>query len=70
MKMAPCPFCGTKPKGAWRKVRFCSSIHGPSVICDHCQAEGPPPYTKEMTGLEKKPDYEAAMKAWNRRFTE
>ena len=38
MKIAACPFCGKTPTGK----KFCSSECGPSLICDHCRAEGPP----------------------------
>lgn len=44
MKIAPCPFCGNNPTGK----RFCSSECGPSLICDHCRAEGPPALGDEI----------------------
>lgn len=32
-----CPFCGAVPTGG----RFCTTSHGPALICDDCGAVGP-----------------------------
>ncbi len=74
MKMEPCPFCGMRPPEDWRKSRFFDTHCGPALVCIKCQAHGPAAFAGKkmalMEGAKKEVDYEASMKAWNRRFTE
>ncbi len=62
-KLEKCPFCGKVPSGKM----FVATNNGPAVQCDHCDADGPPAYTKEQVGVEKPKDYRAAVEVWNRR---
>lgn len=63
-KAMACPFCGKLITGK----RFCSTEHGPAVICDHCDSNGPPSeYPKAFVGVEKAADNRKALGRWNAR---
>lgn len=36
-KLKACPFCGAVPSGK----KFCSTDHGPALMCDTCGSQGP-----------------------------
>lgn len=62
-KIRACPFCGKIPSGK----RFCSTDHGPSLICDHCGADGPPACETFFVGADDRKFRPQAIQAWNKR---
>lgn len=62
-KLAECPFCGRTPSGK----RFCSTMQGPALICDHCQTDGPPALDREVVGADEDKYRPLAIKKWNKR---
>lgn len=58
-----CPFCGKKPSGK----RFVSTVRGPALICDHCDADGPPALDTEIAGPGEDRYKPRAIKRWNTR---
>jgi hypothetical protein len=63
LKPLSCPFCGKEPSGK----RFVSTMRGPSLVCDHCDADGPPALDRELVGVDLEKHKALAIRKWNER---
>lgn len=65
VKPLPCPFCGGVPTGR----NFASTVYGPALVCDYCDADGPPAlHTKKVKSSEEEKRLEPrAIERWNKR---